>query len=685
MKVKNSIHSFILSLGSNHHSRLHGSISHNKASLNPAMVQDTNENDRHQDESRKRALSTSRPVTNSSSVHLQPDTNNINSNSSDHIDSAAMVKPSHAKRRRKKPETKLERYMKLPWVVYILTTVQTVVFIAEFIRMGVLTGSPIQTQPTFNPMIGPSTYLLINMGARFTPCMHGIDKITNDPMLRFPCPNSTTATTNVCSLAELCGMAGGVVDPAGLETAIKAGATDANSAPLKPNQWWRFITPIFLHAGIIHLGFNMLLQVRLGGEIEQNIGHVRFLIVYFVAGIGGFLLGGNFTPDGIASTGASGALFGLIALDLLDLLFNWSVFTNPYRTLVLHVFEFVVSFVIGLLPGLDNFSHIGGFAMGLVMGTAVLPSPRMLRKKKRRHLRMLRRDKAQRQMELELGEIGDNIDYNDHDNTNNTNYNDGSLDEPQTQPDSENSSYVKGFDKKRYVFQTECDSEKDNTFVINTFLATSAGESSSDNGSMLSTISKSKANMTNSQQKYNTTDNTPLSNYSFPQNNGSQQPIYMPTDTRTNTKQSGGLDHSDRNQKTVQCNFRSSTGTKPHHVSHNVPTYNVHSGSSNTIVQQSAYKLLNRRPRSWYTWMTVRVICFLLVIAYYVGLIVNFSRGGGNCSWCKYLSCLPVHGWCDMGYLQVSSNANHDNKSATVGYILMYLLDQLLFGYERPK
>lgn len=111
--------------------------------------------------------------------------------------------------------------------------------------MGVLTGSPIQTQPTFNPMIGPSTYLLINMGARFTPCMHGIDKITNDPMLRFPCPNSTTVTTNVCSLAELCGMAGGVVDPAGLETAIKAGATDANTAPLKPNQWWRFITPIF--------------------------------------------------------------------------------------------------------------------------------------------------------------------------------------------------------------------------------------------------------------------------------------------------------------------------------------------------------------------------------------------------------------------------------------------------------
>lgn len=95
-------------------------------------------------------------------------------------------------------------------------------------------------------------------------------------------------------------------------------------------------------------------------------------------------------------------------------------------------------------------------------------------------------------MELELGEIGDNINYNDHANPDNTNYNDGSLNEPQTQPDSENSSYVKGFDRSRDVFQTKCDSEKDNTFVINTFLATSAGESSSDNGSMLSTISKVK-------------------------------------------------------------------------------------------------------------------------------------------------------------------------------------------------
>lgn len=56
--------------------------------------------------------------------------------------------------------------------------------------------------------------------------------------------------------------------------------------------------------------------------------------------------------------------------------------------------------------------------------------------------------------------------------------------------------------------------------------------------------------MTNIQQKYDTTNNIPLSpNYSFPLNSGSQQPIDIPTDTRNNTNHPSGLDHSQRNQK----------------------------------------------------------------------------------------------------------------------------------------
>jgi membrane associated rhomboid family serine protease len=345
--------------------------------------------------------------------------------------------------------------MEKPWIVWGFSVIQLAVFIAEFIKMGVLTGTPVQTQPSFNPMIGPSGYLLINMGARFTPCMHAIEGITDTPSLKFPCPNSTTTDTNTCSLQELCGM-GGLGDP--------------------PNQWWRFITPIFLHAGIIHISFNLLLQIKLGSEIERSIGHIRFLIIYLAAGIGGFVFGGNFTPDGIVSTGASGSLFGVIALELLDLLFKWQLYEKPVRALLLLLVEIIISFGIGLLPGLDNFSHIGGFVIGLLLGIALLRSPLFIRKQ--------------------------------------------------------------------------------------------AGNSFKDQQEML------------------------------------------------NNAETGGV--------------------KAHWLN-------------------PATSFKNRSPL-WYGWIVVRVAAIVIIVVYFVTLIKQFENGGGNCSWCKYLSCIPVKDWCNVGNIQVSNN-----------------------------
>lgn len=122
--------------------------------------------------------------------------------------------------------------------------------------------------------------------------MRSLTNVQDNPLpISWPCPNQTT-TTATCTLSDLCGFSG-VPNP------VANGSIDATPSP---NQWFRFITPIFLHAGIVHIGFNMLLQVLLGADMEKTIGHARFLLIYLASGICGFATGGVFAPSGIVST-----------------------------------------------------------------------------------------------------------------------------------------------------------------------------------------------------------------------------------------------------------------------------------------------------------------------------------------------------------------------------------------------
>ncbi|PWW79660.1 rhomboid-domain-containing protein [Tuber magnatum] len=261
-----------------------------------------------------------------------------------------------------------------PWFCYLMAVIQISVFIGELARNAVLTKTPIAIKPQFNPMIGPSVHVLINMGARFVPCMKTIEGITDNPVYTYPCPNTTVADTSRegCSLAEWCGFNGANIPSDLGGTAPKGG---------EPNQWYRFITPIFLHAGLIHIAFNMLVQLKIGTDMEREIGHLRFAIVYFASGIFGFVFGGNYAPNGQPSTGCSGSLFGIFALILLDLIWSWGSRKSPKKDLAFLLFQIIICFVIGLLPGLDNFSHIGGFLMGLFLGLTVLHSPPSIRQK----------------------------------------------------------------------------------------------------------------------------------------------------------------------------------------------------------------------------------------------------------------------------------------------------------------
>lgn len=191
-------------------------------------------------------------------------------------------------------------WSRIPWVCYTVTIIQLCVFIAELVKMSSLTGSPI-VKPSQNPMIGPSNNLLINMGARYVACMRNQVGIQDVKATAFFCPNSTDVTSDqqLCSLQELCGFesTNPVPNP---NTSLDPQAA-LNTSPA-PNQWFRFIIPIFMHGGFIHIASNLLLQLMIARDMEKVIGSIRFALVYFSAGIFGFVFGGNYAASGIAST-----------------------------------------------------------------------------------------------------------------------------------------------------------------------------------------------------------------------------------------------------------------------------------------------------------------------------------------------------------------------------------------------
>ncbi|CAI2168830.1 8634_t:CDS:1 [Funneliformis geosporum] len=244
-----------------------------------------------------------------------------------------------------------KRSWKRPYFTYIVTLLQLAVLIYEFIYNKQETGSAIQVNP-FNILIGPNASpTLIQLGARFVPCMKPVPMFDNNT----PILCSTDPTKDVtCTVEQLCGFGGFKGD--------------------KPNQWFRFITPIFLHGGIVHFLFNMVFQVQTGKQIEIDIGWFRYSLIYMASGIFGFIFGGNFSDATTPSVGASGSLFGIVGILFLDLFQNWKIIRNPCFELTKMLIMIIITFAIGLLPAIDNFSHIGGFVMGVVMGLVLIPT-----------------------------------------------------------------------------------------------------------------------------------------------------------------------------------------------------------------------------------------------------------------------------------------------------------------------
>jgi membrane associated rhomboid family serine protease len=123
-------------------------------------------------------------------------------------------------------------------------------------------------------------------------------------------------------------------------------------------QWGRLFTSIFMHAGWLHLAFNMYVLFLLGPPLERILGHVRFLLVFLLSGLGGAVASYTFSPIATLSVGASGAIFGLMtAMIVVGRKLGYDV----GQVVALFAINIVLGFMVG---GIDWRAHLGGAAVG---------------------------------------------------------------------------------------------------------------------------------------------------------------------------------------------------------------------------------------------------------------------------------------------------------------------------------
>ena len=140
------------------------------------------------------------------------------------------------------------------------------------------------------------------------------------------------------------------------------------NALIAQGQFWRLLTPIWLHGSLLHIGFNMYALYIIGPGLERSFGHRRFLLLYLITGFTGNVLSYLFTPN--TSLGASTAVFGIIAAEVVYLMRNRQMFAgNVQRIITNRIMILAINLMLGFSSsGVDNFGHLGGMIGGLLFG-----------------------------------------------------------------------------------------------------------------------------------------------------------------------------------------------------------------------------------------------------------------------------------------------------------------------------
>lgn len=164
------------------------------------------------------------------------------------------------------------------------------------------------------------------------------------------------------------GMFSGSVGPLGAANLINAGAV-ANG------EWWRIITSAFFHLGLIHLAFNMYVLYLYGQLVERMYGPIEYAAIYLLCAAGGSVLTILVDPRQSAA-GASGAIFGLVGMLFVVSRRHHAVLGREARTVVAGIGSYLVFLLLFtfLVPGISWTGHLGGLAVGALLGLLLPPT-----------------------------------------------------------------------------------------------------------------------------------------------------------------------------------------------------------------------------------------------------------------------------------------------------------------------
>ena len=142
---------------------------------------------------------------------------------------------------------------------------------------------------------------------------------------------------------------------------------------IREGQFWRLLTPALVHGSITHIGFNMYALLSFGTGLERHFGHKRFLALYVLGAFTGNVMSFLFVSNN--SLGASTAIFGLLGAEGVFLYQNRKLFAGQFKSAISNIIFIAVInlFVIGSLPNIDNWGHIGGLLGGTMFAWFASP------------------------------------------------------------------------------------------------------------------------------------------------------------------------------------------------------------------------------------------------------------------------------------------------------------------------